>query len=93
MLCELSLLFSKKEGAEEQFPDVVENYHYEKLWNHLDKRELRNLGSTKVCLTLRIKMFIIKCICFHCANKCERLLPLQVFLKNFHCEFKICMEL
>ena len=35
MLCEL------------QFPEVVGNYHYEKLWNHLDKRELRDFGSTK----------------------------------------------
>ena len=29
MLCELSLLFNKKEGVEEQFPEVVGNSHYE----------------------------------------------------------------
>ena len=46
MLCELSLLFNKKEGMEEQFPEVTENSLYEKLWNHLDKRELRHFGST-----------------------------------------------
>ena len=38
-LCELFLLFNKKEGVDEQFPEVVGNTHYEKLWNHLDKRE------------------------------------------------------
>ena len=47
MLCELSLLFNKKEGVEEQFPEVTENSLYEKLWNHFDKRELRDFGSTK----------------------------------------------
>ena len=31
MLCELSLLFNKKEGVEEQFPEVTENSLYEKL--------------------------------------------------------------
>ena len=39
MLFELSLLFNKKEGVEEQFPEVVGIDHYEKLWNLLDKRE------------------------------------------------------
>ena len=33
---------------EEQFPEVVGNSHYEKLWNHLDRRELRDFGLTKV---------------------------------------------
>ena len=47
MLCDLSLLFNKKEGVEEKFPEVVGNSHYAKLWNHLDKRELRDFGSTK----------------------------------------------
>ena len=47
MLCELSLLFNKKVGVEEQFPEVRENSIYEKLWNHLDKRELCDSGSTK----------------------------------------------
>ena len=37
-----------KEGVEEQFPEVVGNSHYEKLWNHLDRRELRYFGLTKV---------------------------------------------
>ena len=32
---------------EEQFPEVVGISHYEKLWTHLDKRELRDFGSTK----------------------------------------------
>ena len=41
------LLFNKKEGVEVQFPEVTENYLCEKLWNHLDKRELRNFGSIK----------------------------------------------
>ena len=45
MLCELSLLFNKKEGVEEQFPEVTENSLNEKLGNHLDKRELRDYGS------------------------------------------------
>ena len=30
-----------------EFPEVVGISHYEKLWNHLDKRELRDFGSTK----------------------------------------------
>ena len=47
MLCELSLLLNKKEGVEEQFPEVRENSLYEKLLNHLEKRELRDFGSTK----------------------------------------------
>ena len=47
ILCELSLLFNKKEGVEEKFPKVVGNSHYENLWNHLDKRELRDFRSTK----------------------------------------------
>ena len=50
MLCELYLLFNKKEGVEEQFPEVGGNSHYEKLWNHLDKRELRDFGLTKLIL-------------------------------------------
>ena len=45
-LCELSLLLNKKEGVEEQFPEVRENSLYEKLLNHLAKRELRGFGST-----------------------------------------------
>ena len=52
MLCELSLLFNKKEGVEEQFPEVVGNSQYEKLWNHLDRRELRDFGSTKCFFAL-----------------------------------------
>ena len=32
---------------EEKFPEVVGNSHYEKLWNQLDRRELRDFGSTK----------------------------------------------
>ena len=32
---------------EEQFSEVVGNCHYEKLWNHLDRKELRDFGSTK----------------------------------------------
>ena len=47
IMCELSLLFNKKEGVEEQFHEVTENSLYEKLWHHLDKRELRDFGSTK----------------------------------------------
>ena len=47
MLCELSLLVNKNEGVEEQFPEVRENSLYEKLLNHLDKRELRGFGTTK----------------------------------------------
>ena len=47
MLCELSFLFNIKERVEEQFPEVRENSLYEKLWNHLDKKELRDFGSTK----------------------------------------------
>ena len=46
MLCELSRLFNKKEGVEEQFPEVVRISHHEKLWNHLNKRELRDFRST-----------------------------------------------
>ena len=30
-----------------EFPEVVRISHYEKLWNHLDKRELRDFRSTK----------------------------------------------
>ena len=45
--CELSLLFNKKEGVQEQFPELVGNSHYEKLWYHLDRRELRDFGLTK----------------------------------------------
>ena len=40
-------MFNKKEGVEDQFHKVVGNSHYEKLWNHLDKRKLRDFGSTK----------------------------------------------
>ena len=36
----------REEGVEEQFPEVRENSLYEKLWNDLDKRELRDFGST-----------------------------------------------
>ena len=48
---------------EEQFPVVVGNSHYEKLWNHLDKRELRDFGSTngftnKDLLFSRIKVHV-----------------------------------
>ena len=53
MLCELSLLFNEKEGVEEQFPEDKENSLYEKLWNHLYKRELHDLGSTKVIVQQR----------------------------------------
>ena len=44
---------NKKEGVEEQFPEVVGNSHYEKLWNHFDKRELQDFGSTKLFLITR----------------------------------------
>ena len=37
----------EKEGVEEQFPKVVGKTHYEKLSNALDRRELRDFGSTK----------------------------------------------
>ena len=47
MFCDLSLLLNIKEGVEEQFPEVRENSLYEKLWNHLDKRELHDFRSTK----------------------------------------------
>ena len=47
MLCGLSLLFNIMEDVEEQFPEVRENSLYEKLWNHLDRRELGDFGSTK----------------------------------------------
>ena len=40
-------MFNKKEGVEGQFPEFVGNSHYEKFWNHLDRRELRDFGSTK----------------------------------------------
>ena len=53
-LCELSLLFNKKEGVEEQFPEVVGLFHYEELWNHLDKRDLRDFRSTKIISNLNI---------------------------------------
>ena len=52
IVCELSLLFNKKEGVDGQFPEVVRNLHNEKLWNHLDKRELRDLKSTKTLFDL-----------------------------------------
>ena len=55
MLCELSLLFNKKEGVEEQFPEVVGNSQYEKLWYHLDKRQLRAFGSTNEFTLIRIQ--------------------------------------
>ena len=38
----------KKEGVEEKFPEVRENSLYAKLWNQLDKRELRDFGLTKL---------------------------------------------
>ena len=47
MLCELSLLFNKKEGVKEQFPEFTENSFCEKLWNHLDNRELRDFKVEK----------------------------------------------
>ena len=47
MLWELSLLFNIKESVEEQSPEDRENSLYEKLWNDLDKRELRDFGSIK----------------------------------------------
>ena len=47
MLGELSLFINLKEGVEVQLPSVTGNSLYEKLWNHLDKREKRDLGSTK----------------------------------------------
>ena len=31
-----------------EFPEVVGISHYEKLWNPLDKRELRDFRSTKI---------------------------------------------
>ena len=37
---------------EEQFPEVVGNLHYEKLLNHLDRRELRDFRSTKTIILL-----------------------------------------
>ena len=50
MLCELSLLFTKKEGVEEQFPEVTENSLYEKLWIPLIRVKLHDFGSTKPIL-------------------------------------------
>ena len=40
-----------------EFPEVVGISHYEKLWNHLDKRELRDFRSTNVvvCKNLQLK--------------------------------------
>ena len=46
----LNIYTLKKEGVEEQFPEVGGNSHYEKLWNHLDKMELRDFGLTKLIL-------------------------------------------
>ena len=43
----MTCLNQKKEGVEEQFPKVVGKTHYEKLLNALDRRELRDFGSTK----------------------------------------------
>ena len=62
MLCELSLLFNTKEGVEEQFPEVVGNYHYEKLWNALDRRELHDFGSTKKFTMTYIHNSDLKCL-------------------------------
>ena len=41
----------EKEGVEEQFPKVVGISHYEKLLNALDRRELRDFGSTNYIKT------------------------------------------
>ena len=43
----------EKEGVEEQFLKVVEKTHYEKLSNALDRRELREFGSTKTNVACR----------------------------------------
>ena len=42
------------EGAQVEFPEVVGISHYEKIWNHLDKRELGNFRLTKLIAILRI---------------------------------------
>ena len=60
MLCELSLLINKKEGVEEQFPEVVGNSHCEKLWNHLDQSEFRDFRSTKEILNKLVRLKQIK---------------------------------
>ena len=57
MLCELSLLFNKEERVEEHFLEVTENSLFEKLWHHLDKRELRDFGSTNTFSTPSLKMY------------------------------------
>ena len=46
---------------EEQFPEIVGNSHHEKLWNHLDKRELRDLRSTKLHFYIykKLQLFIL----------------------------------
>ena len=59
MLVELSLLFNKKEGVEELFPEVEGNSHYEKLWNDLDKRELRDFRRFIVLRRLKITNILV----------------------------------
>ena len=71
-MCELSLLFDKKEGVEEIFLEVVGNCHYEKLWNPLDKRELRDFGSTKVFIANVIYIsntFVFLSSSHHCKER------------------------
>ena len=52
---------------EEQFPEVVGISHYEKLWNHLDKRELTTSGrqiylsNIFPAKTLKLKVLAAKC--------------------------------
>ena len=85
MLCELSLLFNKKEGVKEQFPEFTENSFCEKLWNHLDNRELRDF---KVKKNKKIYFYCFPQIIFiRLSNKESKNISnlTQVILFNFRC--------
>ena len=46
---------------EDQLPEVVGKTHYEKLWKQLDRRELRDIRSTKilsVCVCVRVRVSV-----------------------------------
>ena len=58
----MTCLNQKKEGVEEQFPKVVGKTHYGKLLNALDRRELRDFGSTMYNI-VRWNNFLIKKAC------------------------------
>ena len=51
----------EKEGVEEQFPKVVGKTHYEKLSNALDRRELRDFGSTIIILCINFRQKATNC--------------------------------